>query len=157
MNIGSKIRALRLDRDMTTPELAAKAKVTQSTISEIENDNRSPSLNTLEKICNALNVPIMEVLPIQQHLGFLDYSLSQDEQIIIAYLHSLTKEERETWLAANDILKKMSMIEKKRFIVANGYSYSKDEIELLDIYGRLSPDERKHFYALFKSLLRSKP
>ncbi|MDF2646852.1 MAG: helix-turn-helix transcriptional regulator [Paenibacillus sp.] len=156
MNIGSKIRALRLDRGMTTPQVAAIAGVTQSTISEIENDNRSPQVNTLEKICNALNVPITEVLPIEHHLDFLDYSLSQDEHKIITYLHSLSLEERKAWSSANDIIKKMPLTEKKRFIETNGYSYSKEEKDILDIYSRLSPEERKNFYALFKSLVKSK-
>ncbi|RCW41649.1 helix-turn-helix domain-containing protein [Paenibacillus prosopidis] len=156
MNIGSKIRALRLDRDMTTPEVAAKANVTQSTISEVENDNRSPSLNTLEKICNALNVPIMEVLPIEHHLGLLRYSISQDEKNILTYLHSLTKEEREIWFDAYNIVKKMPLNEKKQFIATNGYSFTKEEKELLDIYSQLSQEERKNFYALFSSLLKSK-
>lgn len=156
MNIGSKIRALRLDRGMTTPEVAALAGVTQSTISDIENDNRSPQINTLEKICNALNVPIIEVLPIEHHLDFIGYSLSQDEHKIITYIHSLSMEERKAWFEAIEIFKKMSLREMKRYIASNGYSFSKEEKELFEIYSALSPEERKNFYALFKSLLKSK-
>lgn len=153
MNIGSKLRALRADRNLTTPEVASMAGVTQSTISELENDKRSPSLNTLEKICDALKVPIMEVLPIEHHIDFLGYSLTKEEHKIISYLHSLSIEERELWFTANDIFHKMTTKEKKRFIATNGHSFSKEEKELIEFYGRMIPEERKNFYSLLKSLL----
>jgi DNA-binding XRE family transcriptional regulator len=45
MNIGNRIRTLRRSLNMSQPELAKKAKVGQSTISDLENDKKSTSAN----------------------------------------------------------------------------------------------------------------
>jgi transcriptional regulator with XRE-family HTH domain len=38
-------------------ELASKSGIAQTTISQIEQDNRKPSSKNLKKICEALNIP----------------------------------------------------------------------------------------------------
>lgn len=61
--LGEKIRSIRIKRKLTTIELAQRARLSQSTISEIENDRRSPTVDTLFSICQALKVSILDVLP----------------------------------------------------------------------------------------------
>ena len=53
---GSKIREIREERGMSLAELAAKSKVSVSFLSEIETGRKSPSLRTIEKIINVLNI-----------------------------------------------------------------------------------------------------
>lgn len=62
MKLGQKIRDLRKKKNITGLELANLAQVSQSTISRIERDEQSPTIETLMNICNALEVPLAELL-----------------------------------------------------------------------------------------------
>jgi len=55
LNIGEKIKNLRLAQDLTQEELANRANLTKGFISLLERDLQSPSLDTLELILNALD------------------------------------------------------------------------------------------------------
>lgn len=109
MKIGKKIKTLRSDRKLNTSELAALSEVSQSTISEIESDTRSPRLDTLEKICAALKVPIMEVLPVEHHLNMDTASLSIEEMEVLALFLKMKREEREHFIALFS-----SLLEKRK-------------------------------------------
>lgn len=99
MKIGEKLKTLRSDQNLNTDELAALSDVSQSTISEIESDKRSPKLDTLEKICNALKVPIMEVLPVEHHLSPDASSLSKRELEVISLFLKMKPDEREHFVS----------------------------------------------------------
>jgi transcriptional regulator with XRE-family HTH domain len=55
-NIGQRIRQLRESRSMTQSQLQSRSKVSRSYLSRIESVQLTPSLGTLEKISEALNV-----------------------------------------------------------------------------------------------------
>src|SRR5213082_288650 len=55
-NIGQRIRQLRESRSMTQSQLQSRSKVSRSYLSRIESGQITPSLGTLEKISEALNV-----------------------------------------------------------------------------------------------------
>src|ERR1700676_2063283 len=55
-NIGQRIRQLRESRSMTQCQLQSRSKVSRSYLSRIESGQMTPSLGTLEKISEALNV-----------------------------------------------------------------------------------------------------
>ena len=57
-SLGERIKALRLERDLQQRQLAEKAELTPSMVSQIESGRLTPSLNTLGKIAAALGVPI---------------------------------------------------------------------------------------------------
>lgn len=57
-SLGERIKALRLERELQQRQLAEKADLTPSMVSQIESGRLSPSLNTLGKIATALGVPI---------------------------------------------------------------------------------------------------
>ncbi len=56
--VGGRIRELRLQKEMTQGELGAKAGITYGHVSLIENGQANATLETLEKISQALNVPV---------------------------------------------------------------------------------------------------
>lgn len=56
--IGREVRALRRQQGMTGAELAERAGLSIGMLSKIENGQTSPSLTTLERLSNALAVPI---------------------------------------------------------------------------------------------------
>ncbi|GAB4387876.1 MAG: helix-turn-helix domain-containing protein [Thermodesulfovibrionales bacterium] len=55
-NIGTRVKALRLKLGMNQKELASRVGLTPSFISQMENNQISPSLNSFIQICNALGV-----------------------------------------------------------------------------------------------------
>ena len=57
-SLGERIKALRLERELQQRQLAEKAELTPSMVSQIESGRLTPSLHTLGKIAAALSVPI---------------------------------------------------------------------------------------------------
>nr|MBN2277566.1 helix-turn-helix transcriptional regulator [candidate division Zixibacteria bacterium] len=60
IEIGNKIKALRLASELTQSELAARARLTKGFISQVERDQTSISLDSLLDILDALGVSITE-------------------------------------------------------------------------------------------------
>lgn len=58
MNIGENVRNLRRSRKLTQPALAKLAKVSQSTISDLENGKKGVSAEILQQISKALNTTL---------------------------------------------------------------------------------------------------
>ena len=56
--LGERIKRLRGERDLQQRQLAEKAGLTPSMVSQIESGRLSPSLNTLGKIASAFGVPL---------------------------------------------------------------------------------------------------
>jgi transcriptional regulator with XRE-family HTH domain len=71
LELGPRIRTLRLERGLTLQAVAEVARVSQSLISQIERGLASPSINTLRRIAGALDVPIAAL--------FLGGGMSDDE------------------------------------------------------------------------------
>jgi transcriptional regulator with XRE-family HTH domain len=55
-SLGSKLRTLRKERDLTQRELASQAGISANAISLIERDEISPSVATLQRLATSLNV-----------------------------------------------------------------------------------------------------
>ncbi len=58
INIGMRIRNIRKQRGLNSKELASKIGVSAGFLSQLENDVKSPSLETLEQICTALDISL---------------------------------------------------------------------------------------------------
>jgi transcriptional regulator with XRE-family HTH domain len=58
MNLGKRIQDLRRRRGLTTGELAARVQVTSGFISQLEHSKTDPSLQTLQRVAAALQVPL---------------------------------------------------------------------------------------------------
>lgn len=56
MNLGSAIKQLRNKKNLSQVELAAKAGLSQTALSQIEKGKR-PGINTLKKLSVALDIP----------------------------------------------------------------------------------------------------
>jgi transcriptional regulator with XRE-family HTH domain len=72
-NMGNRIRNHRLALNMTLLDLSNATGLTNSTISQIERALMSPSISTLKKICDALQIPIGEL--------FIDRDENEGENI----------------------------------------------------------------------------
>lgn len=62
MNIGSKIKEYRNNRGLTQVELATKANISRSYLSDVENNRYNASVETLTSIAQALTVPVSALL-----------------------------------------------------------------------------------------------
>lgn len=62
MSIGRKIRQFRNQRGEPLLDLARKAGISYSFLSAIERELKKPSVNTLKKISDALNIPVSYLL-----------------------------------------------------------------------------------------------
>jgi len=60
LQIGSVLKKLRLEKGLTLQQLADMTSVTAAYISKLENEKVSPSIQTLQKIANSLEVSIIE-------------------------------------------------------------------------------------------------
>lgn len=60
INIGAKVQEYRNLRQYSLRELAARAEMTPSMLSQIENNGANPSINTLKSIAAALEVPMFK-------------------------------------------------------------------------------------------------
>jgi transcriptional regulator with XRE-family HTH domain len=59
--LSEALRLLRVYHDMRQYELAVKLGVSKSYISEIENDNRSPSLEVIQKYAEEFKIPVSSI------------------------------------------------------------------------------------------------
>lgn len=58
INLGLKIKKFRTDRNMSLKELAEKIKSTSALLSQIEKGITNPSINTLNNLSLALDIPL---------------------------------------------------------------------------------------------------
>ncbi|WP_019156889.1 helix-turn-helix domain-containing protein [Robertmurraya massiliosenegalensis] len=100
MNIGGRIRELRKIKKLKLTELAQKSYISQSFLSDIENNHTKPSLDTLFAICNSLDIsPAMffSVFPeadVEEQLYLIDY-ISNDIKEMIGLITKLPDNERK--------------------------------------------------------------
>lgn len=62
MIVGPELRRRRLELGLSLRELAEAAELSTGFLSQLENDQVSPSLASLERICKALRIPVFELL-----------------------------------------------------------------------------------------------
>jgi transcriptional regulator with XRE-family HTH domain len=60
--VGANIRRLRKARGLSQEELAHRAEMHRTFVSQIERAVKSPTLETLDKIARGLDVPLTEIV-----------------------------------------------------------------------------------------------
>lgn len=89
MEIGKKIKNLRLTKNLTQEELADRCELTKGYISQLENDLTSPSIETLKDLLNALGT------------NFAEFFQDDETQVVFKkdeYIEKLTDNTKTTWL-----------------------------------------------------------
>jgi len=79
--LGARIKALRLERELQQRQLAEKADLAPSMVSQIESGRLTPSLNTLRKIAEALGVTIATLFD-GQAAGRIQVSRRKDYPVV---------------------------------------------------------------------------
>jgi transcriptional regulator with XRE-family HTH domain len=67
--VGARLRLLREERHISQEEIAFAAEVTQASISNYENGRNEIPLSVLLSVCDFLNVPLSEMLPMANLYG----------------------------------------------------------------------------------------
>ncbi|SHH57634.1 helix-turn-helix domain-containing protein [Sporanaerobacter acetigenes] len=62
MQLGNRIRTLRLELKMSQTELGKRALIPQTTISDWENSKSIPNVEEIKRIAKALGVSVVELL-----------------------------------------------------------------------------------------------
>ncbi|HEY8390473.1 MAG TPA: XRE family transcriptional regulator [Clostridia bacterium] len=103
MNIGVKLKELRLKAGLTQEELADRCELTKGYISQLENDLTSPSIATLETILLALGSNI------KSFFG----GIKEEEKVVFTnadYFEKLAEDHRIIWLVTNSQKNEMEPI-----------------------------------------------
>ena len=89
MDIGLKIKNLRLTKKLTQKELADRCALTKGYISQLENDLTSPSIETLKDLLNALGT------------NFSEFFQDDEAQVVFKkeeYIEKVNNLSKTTWL-----------------------------------------------------------
>lgn len=81
MNIGQAIRTCRTQRGASQTEVACRASCSVSYLSMLENNKRDPTLSTITRIAQALDVPIGLLFFLasdEAELGQIDVRLARE-------------------------------------------------------------------------------
>ncbi|WP_371364566.1 hypothetical protein SRRS_52290 [Sporomusa rhizae] len=99
MNIGERLRFLREQSGISGKALAEKIGLVPSQINKIEHNVTKPSIDSLERICTALGIPLSEFFAVEK---------TEIEPELQRFLHSakkLTPAEREKFIELIDLMK----------------------------------------------------
>ncbi|MBN2796380.1 MAG: cupin domain-containing protein [Clostridia bacterium] len=104
VNIGKKIRALRLGNSLTQEELAKRLELTKGYISQLENNLTSPSMQTLFSILEELGTDIHEF-----------FSQEEEQQVVFKKEDFHTEENQElkhmmSWVVPNALKYEMEPV-----------------------------------------------
>ncbi len=93
MEIGIKIKRLRLQNNLTQEELADRCELTKGYISQLENELTSPSITTLEDILTALGTT------------FADFFKDEKEEKVVFceqdFIEKISESHKIEWLVPN--------------------------------------------------------
>lgn len=64
-NIGLKIREIRVDKGLTIQELSDKIDIEYNNMIRIEKGRTNPTIGTLYKICQSLNIKLVDIVDVE--------------------------------------------------------------------------------------------
>ena len=109
MDIGAKLKALRLRNDLTLEEVASRSELTKGFISQVERNLTSPSISTLEYLLEALGTNLADF-----------FKEEKEEQIVFQtqdFFESVKDEYTIEWIIPNA---QRNMMEPIRLTLAPG-------------------------------------
>lgn len=89
--LGSVLKLLRIANNMTVKELAEKMEVSSTYITEVEANNKNPSLNTLTKYSTALGVSRSAILYFDEEGSKNGYNY---QELLLKILQEIIKKEK---------------------------------------------------------------
>jgi transcriptional regulator with XRE-family HTH domain len=87
LSLGKRLKELRNEKKLSQEALANNSGVTKSSISQMENDRLSPSINTLRKIAKALEVRITYFFEEEEKPDYIRI-VRKDEHRVLTFDHT---------------------------------------------------------------------
>ncbi|WP_064966473.1 helix-turn-helix domain-containing protein [Tenacibaculum ovolyticum] len=87
MEIGTAIKQLRKQRNLTQKELAKRCDVSVNALSQIEVNASFPQKSTISKICNALDYPVSYLL----FFSITEDDIPEEKKVVFNSLNSAIK------------------------------------------------------------------
>ena len=94
MNIQNRIRVLMDERGWTEYRLAKESGLAQSTITNMFNRNNAPTFSTLEAICGAVGITLVQFFSV----GETDNSLTEEQRALFTKWSTLSDEQKKILL-----------------------------------------------------------
>lgn len=94
MDAKKRIRQLMEERGWTEYRLAQESGLSQSTISNMFNRNNAPTFSTLEAICGALGITLVQFFSV----GETDNSLTEEQRALFTKWSTLSDEQKKILL-----------------------------------------------------------
>jgi len=113
VDIGKKIKHLRESKNISQTKLAKDSKLSQAFISSIENDHKRISLNALEKICNALNIEIVDFFVGDKKALYLNDDIKENNPELFNLIKELEKSSPGEIKKLKEFLKEINKDRKK--------------------------------------------
>ena len=122
MDIGSKIKQFRNEQHLTQKELAIKADISRSYLGDVEKNRYNASVETLQKISNALGIQLTQLLSTKEQLEIVTGSLYEINETVSQYYSSnadkVSNQELQADAEINLLMNKIKKLsEKNRKIV----------------------------------------
>ena len=102
MKLGEKLKKLRDDRGMSMYRLTQMTGVSGHHIKGIEQDTRQPTIETLNKLVNALGSSLADIFSDDDN----SVRLAEDERQLIENYRMVSEEKKSALLNMSDLLKK---------------------------------------------------
>ncbi|HYH93807.1 MAG TPA: cupin domain-containing protein [Candidatus Saccharimonadales bacterium] len=134
LQLGSRIRGLRQGRQMTLRDVAERAGVTESFLSQVERDVTSPSIATVQRIARALDLSIAQLFAEQPETGRV---VRREARKRVAYPGLKAVDEFLTSNMAGRLQVIMSTIEPGGGTGAEPYTHDSDEEVVVVLTGVL--------------------
>lgn len=104
-SIGDRIRELRIKNGMSQLQLALAADITPAYLSQLERDEKSPTVKCLSRICNGLHLNLKDFFDIDQEVQIKSYTNQ-----IIEMINSFEEKDRQELF---QIIRHISHIKEK--------------------------------------------
>lgn len=101
MNVSTRINELRKNSNLTMQQLSELTGISQPVLSKLENGNRIADVPTIEKICQALNLTLLDFFNVESQNEPLNPQLKK----LLNNAKSLTPEQLEALSAFIKTLK----------------------------------------------------
>jgi transcriptional regulator with XRE-family HTH domain len=103
-SVGNRIRDIRKAKGLTQQQLAEQSNLDDAYIGAVERGERNFSIDTLEKIVNALEIQSMELFPVKHSLSAVTIARQKAKDEFAAMIDNLSKERIEAILRINEEL-----------------------------------------------------
>lgn len=87
MDVGMRLKKIRTEKKITSVALAKKCNLSQSTISKLENNNRTADIPTISIICTALGLTLDEFFNEKKFLN-------EDDIELLTYFRKLSNKDK---------------------------------------------------------------